>query len=125
MTEYALYKQFSCKEVNQSDHANSLSAKPDDFEVGLVVIHDRIGGQIGSTDQTTLKLRFYVILTSKKDLFPEKNPEHKKRVLIVRKYSASKFNSCLLLLLRSLGEREVGEFLFCDYHFQIKLVYYV
>lgn len=92
ITEWALVNQFPCVPLDITDPTASTAAKPEDFEVGLVVVHDRVGNASGNSgaEQMTLKLRFYVILTSKKDLFPEKNNEHRKRVLEAKQYPASK-----------------------------------
>ena len=57
VTENALYTQFQCKDLDVSGQHSSQTTKPEDFEVGLVVIHDRVGGASSSTDEKTLKLK--------------------------------------------------------------------
>ena len=81
-----LVKQFS---PLPDDDAQTLKARPEDYDVGLVIMHDTTGSRATDTDRTMLRLKYYILLTSKKDLFPKHTME--KRLGIFKSSSAKQF----------------------------------
>ena len=72
-----------------------LEVVPSDYNVGLIITNDTVPGQHNlDADRTTLRLKYYVILTSKKDLFPKHFLEKKLGVTIsaIARYSASMYS---------------------------------
>ena len=71
-----------------------LEALPSNYDVGLIITHDTSSGHHNlDADRTTLRLKYYVILTSKKELFPKHILEKKHGVKIsaITQYSASMY----------------------------------
>ena len=75
------------------EDAETLKIKPEDYEVGLVITHDApSGSRPTEAERTTLRLKYYIILTSKKDLYPKPTLERKLGVFksaTVKTYPAS------------------------------------
>ena len=85
-SEYALVTQYPCHA--QGDEYESLKLRPLDYDVGLVVTHE--GGSRGmDSDRHQLRLKYYVLLTSKKDLFPKHTLE--KKLGVFKAASANSF----------------------------------
>ena len=69
------------------DDATMLKAKPKDYDVGLVITHD-VGG-LTDTDRPVLRLKYYILLTSRKELFPKQTLE--KRLGMLKSNAARQF----------------------------------
>ena len=92
-----------------------MKANPDDYDVGLVIAHDAPSGARGlDLERASLKLRYWVILTNKRDVFPKLKLEKKLGVFkssSTRTFSASKRGRSFVILyvimnnhLRSFGK---------------------
>ncbi len=85
--------QFDCQ--GNVVEMESLKMRPEDYDVGLVITHDAPQGpRLSDIERTTLKLKYYILLTSKKELFPKHTLEKKLGVFKcanIKHYPASRF----------------------------------
>ena len=52
-----------------------LAERPAGYDVGLVITHDSGGPRVVEGDRPVLRLKYYVLLTSRKELFPKQTLE--------------------------------------------------
>ncbi len=94
--EYALVSHCQCE--GSPEDMELLESSLLDYDVGLVITHDTVpgAGRSNEAERTTLRLKYYVVLTSRKDVFPKHFLEKKLGVKIsaLTQYPASKW--CLL-----------------------------
>jgi len=107
--EYALVMQYPSQEAPTQEHDVTSKINQHVYDVSLVLTHNDTGSATRSqdADQHQLKLKFFVLMTSKNFVFPKQTLEKKLCVTgqttAVRNMSASKMNMPSFLPASVLG----------------------
>lgn len=89
--EYALVMQFRCDgDLREIEYQR---VRPQDYEVGMVLTH-HAGPRLSDLERSSLRLNFFIVLTSKMEMFPRDKLEKKLwafKTGSLRRYTASTY----------------------------------